>query len=147
MSSYHGGEMEGPSVRRLMCNGKEVFSAIETFLLDTNISENFLVSHSDIHSCCHDYGSIFLLLDSAISLLNTRRGHVTDNIVSTLQERLQLLSTEWIRINFSITPKLYILLNHSIPQLSVNQDSQTWKQTHLRERTKREYAMKKDFSG
>ena len=118
MSSYHGGDMEGPSIRKLMAKGRDVFQNILTFLTTTvERSENFKATDDEIRTTCNDFGEILVLLDGAISMVNTKRGKVSDELIRNLADRLQCILCEWNRLNFSITPKLHVLLNHSISQL------------------------------
>ena len=58
-----------------------------------------------------------MLLDGVILLVNTKKGNVNSNIISDLKERLTILLKEWICLNYSTTPKMHCLLNHSISQL------------------------------
>ena len=40
-SSYHGGDMEGPSIRKFETKGRKAFKNIAKYLLSINQSENF----------------------------------------------------------------------------------------------------------
>jgi hypothetical protein len=129
MSSYHGGDMEGPPARRLMACGPTAFADIANYIKQTlnndqnddgnENNEDMLVALNDeIDSICKDHGEVFaLLLDVVFSLLNTPRGKVDDYILDERGEQLAGLPMEWYRVKLSFTPKLHILLNHSIEQL------------------------------
>ena len=101
-----------------MAKGRDVFQNILTFLTTTvERSENFKATDDEIRTTCNDFGEILVLLDGAISMVNTKRGKVSDELIRNLADRLQCILCEWNHLNFSITPKLHVLLNHSISQL------------------------------
>ena len=77
MSSYHGGEMEGPSTRLLMTKGREVFHSIAMYLLDCDKSQDCKATDNEITTTCADFANTYVLLDGAISLLNTGRGYLS----------------------------------------------------------------------
>ena len=49
-------------------------------------------------------------------MVNTKRGKVNDELIKKIADRLTGILCEWSHLNFSITPKLQVLLNHSILQ-------------------------------
>ena len=70
MSHYHGCEMEGPTIRRIMMNGPKVFAQIATFLkasLGTEPSRVF--TDEDIEKVRSSYGGFYLLLNSSFFYL------------------------------------------------------------------------------
>jgi hypothetical protein len=130
MSSYHGGDMEGPSARRLMGDGEKIFPNIAEYIkhhlreqedpLDDSAVDLVplqIAEDSEIDAVCKDHGILFVLLDAIFSLLNTPRGKVTDDVTSQLESRLSGILTEWNRLGLSFTPKFHVLLNHSLGQL------------------------------
>jgi hypothetical protein len=120
MSKYHGGDMEGPSVRKLMASGVDAFGSIAEYLkmerTDSN-TDSFHAKDDEIDTTCNDHGTLYVMLDGVFSLLNTKRGLVSDPIIEDLRERLEGLRAEWYRLLLSVTPKFHILLNHAIQQL------------------------------
>jgi hypothetical protein len=130
MSSYHGGDMEGPLARRLMGDGEKIFSNIADYIKNhireqEDTQENASVDLAPLHiagdeeidAVCKDHGVLFVLLDAIFSLLNTPRGKVTDLVLEELEKRLSGILTEWLRLGLSFTPKFHILLNHALSQL------------------------------
>ena len=55
---------------------------------DNNLSKNIIESDNSINRRCQDYGRALLLLDLAMSNLNTRRGKVTNEIIDDLEKTL-----------------------------------------------------------
>jgi hypothetical protein len=130
MSAYHGGDMEGPSARRLMGDGEKIFPDIAEYI-KTHIREQRnsqedsavdlmplqIAEDAEIDAVCKDHGILFVLLDAIFSLLNTPRGKVTDDVIEQLESRLNGILKEWHRLGLSFTPKFHVLLNHAIHQL------------------------------
>ena len=62
-SNYHGGAMEGPSIRRLMMNGPEVFDDISSFLKtslrERGISKKYGTGQRN-RRCVFEYGTCLL---------------------------------------------------------------------------------------
>ena len=84
MSSYHGSEMEGPAVRRLMEMWEEVFLCICEYLLLAGISIYLPASEGKIKTMCDNVGNLCILLDGTFSLLNTKRGSATNLVLDEL---------------------------------------------------------------
>ena len=59
-----------------------------------------------------------MLLDLVMSFLNTKRACVMDTFVATLQNHLHALMQLWSYLGFSFTPKMHVLLNHSVDRLT-----------------------------
>ena len=60
---------------------------------------------------------VVLLLDGIYSLLLTKYGEVTVEIVSNLNEYLGLLWQQWVKMQLPMTPKFHCLLLHAVRQL------------------------------
>ena len=127
MSSYHGGDMEGPSCRRLTGDGERIFDNIAECIKNSNkkllesgdeqISKKIVVGDDEIERRCQAYGRALLLLDSSMSKLNTPRGKVTDEVIEKLEQTLKALMMEWSVLTLSFTPKFHMLLNHCVEAL------------------------------
>ena len=108
MSSYHGGDMEGPSARRLMGDGEKIFPNIAEYIKNHIREERDsqedsaavdsipmqIAEDDEIDAVCKDHGILFVLLDAIFSLLNTPRGKVTDAVIEELESRLSFILTE-----------------------------------------------------
>jgi hypothetical protein len=57
---------------------------------------------------------VLLLLDSIYSLLLTKYGKVTGEIVKNLAELLDLLRVQWVKMQLPMTPKFHCLLRHAV---------------------------------
>ena len=127
LSSYHGGDMEGNDIRRLMHEGPAIFSALKNAIVEycasgsIRVNDEDYASQAEIEPICSDYGQLLLLMDAVFSLLNTKRGEVTADTLQRLEERLKTLMQEWNRFQLSITPKAHILFNHSLFFLMITQ--------------------------
>jgi hypothetical protein len=119
-SAYHGGDMEGPSVRRMMENGKELFAAIGVLLKEkyaaNNPDNDMETINEEIDEVCSAFGRLNVLLDGIFSKINTKRGQVTDDLIEDLEEQLLVTMREWERMGFSSTPKFHMMLDH-VPQI------------------------------
>jgi hypothetical protein len=127
ISSYHGGDMQGPSARRMLINGDKIFEAIAEYIKeditpqqpsDEQIeSVQLIAENQEIEYVCEGLGVVAVLLDSVFSLLSTPRGKVTDAIVSKLESQLDKLHVHWCRLGLSMTLNVHTLLNHAVSQL------------------------------
>jgi hypothetical protein len=57
---------------------------------------------------------MFQLLDGVFSILLTKRGEVPDEVLKTLNKRIELARQKWDEMGLSMTPKWHMLLNHAI---------------------------------
>ena len=73
MSSYHRGDMEGPSIRKLMRQGREVFQSVVEHILSMERSKKIELTEDEIRDSCATFANSFVLLDGAIFLVNTKR--------------------------------------------------------------------------
>ena len=72
------------------------------------------IDKEELKTVCSAHGQMFQLLDGIFSLLNTKRGGVTAEIVQKLKERLELARRKWDDMGLSMTPKWHMLLAHAI---------------------------------
>jgi hypothetical protein len=64
------------------------------------------IDKEELKAVCSAHGQMFQLLDGIFSLLNTKRGAVTAEIVEKLKERLELARKKWDDMGLSMmTPK------------------------------------------
>jgi hypothetical protein len=122
MSSYHGGNMEGPAVRRLMIDAKEVFEEIGNFVKESLGAEEQrskeIAGDLEIDQVCGKTASLFLLLDSVFSYIYGIRGKATEEQIVILEQRLlQVLYCDWRDAGMSFTPKFHTLLDHLLEQI------------------------------
>jgi hypothetical protein len=75
------------------------------------------IDKEELKAVCLAHGQMFQLLDGIFSLLNTKRGAVTAEIVETLKKRLELARKKWDDMGLSMTPKWHMLLAHAIELL------------------------------
>jgi hypothetical protein len=57
---------------------------------------------------------VLVLLDAMYSLLLTKYGKVTDEILKDLAELLELLRVHWMRMQLPMTPKFHCLLRYAV---------------------------------
>jgi hypothetical protein len=125
VSSYHGGDMEGNSVRCLMRQGTEIFEEVATFvkgwLIITTVDDDDIeegnISNDEVDSVCQAFARILVLLDEIFSMPMTPRGQVTAELMAKFRIWIELARLKWNKLNFSSTPKWHVLLNHATDQL------------------------------
>jgi hypothetical protein len=80
------------------------------YVYSTGVSKGQAISHlEEVRK-----SRMFQLLDGVFSILLTKRGEVTDEVLKTLKERLELARQKWDEMGLSMTPKWHMLLNHAI---------------------------------
>jgi hypothetical protein len=77
------------------------------------------IDEEDLKAVCLAHGQMFQLLDGIFSLLNTKRGVVTAEIVEKSKDRLELARKKWDDMSLSMTPKWHMLLAHVIELLMI----------------------------
>ena len=118
-SSYHGGDMEGPSIRRAMENGIDMFEAVAKHIRERVVRVDDLntAPDSEIEQVCKDYGELLILMDGIFSDYNTPRGSVNEEVIQRLSKRLKTAMLEMNRMQMSVTPKCHVALEHGVEQL------------------------------
>jgi hypothetical protein len=115
-----------------MGDGEKIFPDIKAYI-KTHIREHqdsqenaavdlmpLQIAEDDkVDAVCKDHIILFVLMDAILSLLNTPRGKVTEDVIKQLESRLYGILKEWHRLGLSFTPKFHVLLNHAIQQLRV----------------------------
>ena len=116
MSHYHGCEMEGPTIRRIMMNGPKVFAQIATFLKASLGTDPSCVTTDDkIEEVLSLYGWFFFLLDSSFPFIyNIKNQKATIGEVRDLKVRVELVCQKWLTTGLSFTPKVHLFLDHVI---------------------------------
>jgi hypothetical protein len=141
LSCFHGGDLVGEPIRILMREGRKIFEDIERHVVETadELQEKLLdsdessdsdsgtpdldrakkaglekIDKEELKAVCSAHGQMFQLLDGIFSLVNTKRGAVTTELLKTLKERLELARKKWDDIGLSMTPKWHMLLAHAI---------------------------------
>ena len=69
-AAYHGGDLTGVCIRKLMSSAKEIMNDIEEYLLATK-SPSCLLSDANIADLCNDISVLLLCWDGALSKLHT----------------------------------------------------------------------------
>jgi hypothetical protein len=112
-AAYHGGDLAGNAVRRLMEHAEAVAIGLNKKL------KLYKVVHRDneIDEFTSSVKVVLLLLDGIYSLLLTKYGEVTPEIVNNLNELLELLRLQWVKMQLPMTPKFHCLLRHAVGQL------------------------------
>ena len=115
-SSYHGRNMEGPSIRtNMMANGIPLFEKISELVKTTrDNTTHSTITDKEIEEHCSAFGCLAVLLDGIFLKLNTKRGCVSDLVISELENHLELARVEWDRVGLSQTPKWHLLLDHIV---------------------------------
>ena len=91
-SCYHGGDLQGNDVRRLMARGIVVFEEIKACLL---IHKPDNVHQEEVELYCVNYGRLCSLMDNMFSALHAKRGTIADEKIETLKEDLNLVRLKW----------------------------------------------------
>ena len=87
LSSYHGGDMEGNAIRRLMHEGPAIFLEIKNAIIlycGDRVNDDDYSSRPEIEQVCNNYGKLLLLMDAVLALLNTEHGQCIREAVASL---------------------------------------------------------------
>ena len=93
MSTYHGGDIEGTCLRRLMGNCVAIFEDISEYFRNyfqtsnqqDQMENNHFANNEEIKKVCDSYGSLFLLLDGVFSDLNVSRHNFEESLIPKLE--------------------------------------------------------------
>ena len=119
ITHYHGGALEGNSIRRLMSKGDEIFKEISEYLCRMNDerkigNENDLITNEEIKIICIDHGNLFCLFDSVFSIINSNRNTFDEQKIKKYIEHLDVAFHKWNQMKFTVPHKLHLLLAHAI---------------------------------
>jgi hypothetical protein len=112
-SAYHGGALAGNAIRRLMEHAEGVATGVKMKLLECNFTDR----EKEVEDFTDGIRVVLLLLDGIFSLLLTKYGKVTPQILEDLEELLELLRRQWVKMQLPMTPKFHCLLRHAVSQL------------------------------
>jgi hypothetical protein len=112
-SSYHGGDLNGNAIRRLMEHAEGIALGVNQKLRECGIADRA----DEIDILTKNFRIVLLLLDGIFSLLLTKYGMVTPEILGNLTELLELLRKQWVIMGLPMTPKFHCLLRHAVVQL------------------------------
>jgi hypothetical protein len=112
-SAYHGGALAGNAIRRLMEHAETVAEGVGSRLRQCNL----VGREQEIEDFTSGIKVVLLLLDAIYSLLMTKYGKVTDEILDKLAKLLELLRVQWVYMQLPMTPKFHSLLRHAVSQL------------------------------
>jgi hypothetical protein len=112
-TAYHGGDLAGNAIRRLMEHAENVAMGVKQKLAACNIPGR----DTEIEDLTSNIRVVLTLLDGIYSLLMTKYGEVTETILDDLAELLDLLREQWVRMQLPMTPKFHCLLRHAVSQL------------------------------
>ena len=91
-SCYHGGDLQGNDIQRLIARGLVVFDEIRRYLL-RHKPDN--VKDDEIEINCNNYARLCSLIDSIFSMLHARRGAITSSRIDMLKSDLNLVRLKW----------------------------------------------------
>jgi len=91
-SCYHGGDLEGNDIRRLMAKGTVVFEETRRYLVANKPDS---IEEQEISLHCNNFARLSILLESTLSTSHCERGDVTSDKINTLKTDLNLLRIKW----------------------------------------------------
>jgi hypothetical protein len=97
-SSYHGGDLNGNAIRRLMEHTDGTATGVKQKLRECGIASRA----DEIDVLTANFRVVLLLLNGIDSLLLTKHGMVTPEILRNLTELLELLRKQWVKMGFPI---------------------------------------------
>jgi hypothetical protein len=112
-SAYHSGKLAGNAIRRLMEHAEDVAIGLKQKLLECNFKDR----KQEVDDFTIGIRLVLLLLDGIYSLLLTKYGKVTPQILKELEDLLELLRLQWVKMQLPMTPKFHCLLRYAVSQL------------------------------
>ena len=110
-AAYHGGDLNGVHIRRLMHNAGEIMDVIEKYLVE-NKSKECKKTDLEIGKHCADMKLSLTLWDSAFSIINE-----TDPSAERCNEaqlRIDMAVAQFREMGMSITPKVHGMEDHVV---------------------------------
>ena len=71
----------------------------------------------EIVEFCNSYGKLLVVCDSIMSAAHTKKGAVTEDLLTKVEHGLELFRIEWLKTGTRIAHKLRLLLTRLVPQL------------------------------
>jgi hypothetical protein len=115
LAAQFGGDLEGNVIQKLMA---EAFSIIITNDVEEQVlgTERVVRTHEETQDMCEKCHQLFLPWDGYFSGLWTKHFLLTDEIVNRRKEFLVRSVLLERYLGMSITPKIYVMDDHSIQQ-------------------------------
>ena len=118
MGQYHGRDMEGPAINRLLANVAEIFTRIKSLLI-ANRTVNSSIPEAEIIQMCDSYRDMFLLLEGLFHYMKLPNEVVTDKDKGDLERFIKLTMRMWRALNLSVTVKAHVVESHLLAQIEM----------------------------
>ena len=112
---YHGGDLQGNSLRALLRNRREIFASLwnECLLVWIGMDDSDVVASQDtIKTVLDGYERLLGHLDAVFSLCSIKRYHPTSLDYERLAKQIKQSSYMWRALGLSITPKFHFVEDH-----------------------------------
>ena len=109
LSSYHGGSLNGKDVKKVMNNASHIFDQLAAILKEGKRMD-CLLSDDDIGLLCLHFWEVYVLWDGAFLL--ERKIDPTDEDTETYQRFVLAALQGSLTLQYSITPKVHVMLRH-----------------------------------
>lgn len=110
--AYHGGDLNGVCVRRLMADCEEILEEIAKLLKAESKGH---VLNEDIDKICKDHALLLRRIDMAIS--GFRKQNPTEASIEKTERAIKASMALLRKLGLSVTPKAYVLEDHAIRQM------------------------------
>ena len=113
MGQYHGRDLEGPAVRRLLNKASEIFERASVVLCDQCSAD----MKDEIQEMCKHYENLFNSLEGAMHFMRKPNGLVTDDDLEKFKEFVDAVMLKWRALGLSVTVKAHLLESHAFYQM------------------------------
>ena len=116
--SFHGGAMNGVCCRRLLDHTDTIFSKIKDLArqrINSNTTRINIITISQVDLVLDKFQELLDTLDVTFSLL--RVCDPTEDEIIKIEKTIEELESKWNNLELSHTPKLHILLKHTVEQV------------------------------
>jgi hypothetical protein len=118
---YHGGDLNGVCSRSFMTEAQSIFDELLVIFLD--VDDEWLQTReitreefeNVVSAAVADYKDMFRLMDAAFSSLRTINPTLEE--CDEAQRRVDKVLVKWRAMDISITPKVHIIEDHTVPQM------------------------------
>jgi len=138
--AYHGGDLTGGSVKKLMQNARDICSELEVFLAGVVDDKKGMVSEDDWGILVQKLEKTMLCLESFDGLFSRLRTtpadqEMADKMVTEASDFLKAGLSYWRILGLSITPKVHLLEDHVLLRMVIenglwNKDEEFIKRAH-----------------
>ena len=119
-ASYHGGDLTGVMVERMLQRSDQIFDEIRTKLKTVDGDER--CSNDEIYDMTNRYSELCTLLDYLFSLAQTPSGKAGVEVTEELEKCARAVMRKWRDLRLSMKlPKIHMLEDHLVKQV------QRWK--------------------